>query len=430
MKSFLLVAIVCILCTTYANSSAGTNKTADSSSVKSEKFDPYEATQKYLSTLTPEQKSKSDAYFEGGYWLLLRNMIYEIMVAWILLSLGLSHWIKKIASKAKKVNVQNLIYILCYLLFVFLLTLPINIYQNFFREHQYNLSNLTFGKWFGEEMISLSLNLVIGSIVIMLLYIAIRKVKKNWWIWGGSIAIAFLIIGMLITPIFISPLFNKYKPLADGNLKKEILSIARANGVPGNEVYQYDASKQTTKISANVSGFGNTIRISLNDNLLNKCSPSEIKSVMAHELGHYLLNHIYKSLILFGLLIFLGFVFVNWSFNKIINSWGRRWQIKDISDIAGLPLFMVLFSLYMFAVTPVNNNISRTTETEADIFGLNAAREPDGFASVAMKLSEYRKIDPGYWEEIIFYDHPSGKTRVLTAMKWKAENLYENKPCP
>lgn len=419
--------MICLVGNAPANSTSNLSSVTDSIAPKTEKFDINEATQQYLSTLTSEQKSKSDSYFEGKYWLILWDMLYGILVAWIFLFWGLSRWIKKLALKAKRINIQNLIYIGCYLLFAYILTLPINIYENFIREHQYNLSNLTFGNWLGEEMISLGLQLIIGSIVIMLLYIAIRKVKQNWWIWGGIIFIVFIIIGILITPVFISPLFNKYKPLAENNLKKEILSLARANGIPTNEVYQFDASKQSNRISANVSGFANTTRISLNDNLLNTCSPAEIKAVMAHEMGHYVLNHIYKMIILFGLLIFLGFAFINWSFKKITNRWGERWQTTDISDISGLPLFIVLFSLYMFVVTPINNNIIRVNEVEADIFGLNAAREPDGFASTAMKLSTYRKIEPGYLEEIIFFDHPSGKSRVFSAMRWKAEHLDEIK---
>lgn len=428
MKALLVILMICLLANAYAIPTSKPDNAADSIAQKTESFNPNTATVEYLSLLTPEQKSKSDSYFEGKYWLVLWNMVYAIVIAWIFLSLGLSRWIKKQALKAKRINVQNLIYIGCYLLFVFLLTLPINIYENFFREHQYDLSNLTFGKWFGEVMISLGLELVFGCLVIMLLYIAIRRLKQNWWIWGGIIAMVFLIIVLFIGPVFISPLFNKYKPLPESKLKEEILSLARANGVPTSEVYQFDASKQTTKISANVSGFGSTTRISLNDNLLNTCTPAEIKSVMAHEMGHYVLNHIYKMLIFLGILIFLGFVFINWAFKKIIHRWGNKWQINDISDISGLPLFIVLFSLYMFIITPINNSIIRVDEIEADIFGLNAAREPDGFASVAMKLSTYRKIEPGYWEEILFYDHPSGKSRVLSAMKWKAENLGEIKP--
>jgi STE24 endopeptidase len=386
-------------------------------------FDANAATQEYLNMLTPEQKDRSDAYFEGGYWIILWEFLIGIAVAWIFLSLGLSKWINRVASKAKRTNVKNLIYILMYLLFSFLMTFPFTIYTGFIREHQYNLSNMTFTEWLSEEMISLLLLLVFGSILILLLYIAMRKKPKQWWLWGSGVLVAFLIFILFIGPVFISPLFNKYEPLEEGTIKEEILSIARANGVPADNVYQFNASKQSTRISANVSGFGNTIRVSLNDNLLNKCSPAEIKSVMAHELGHYVLNHMYKLILYFTFVILIGFAFVNSLMKKLIARFGGRWGINSISDIASLPLLVLAFSVFIFIATPVINNISRTTESEADIFGLNAAREPDGFASVSMKLSEYRKINPGAFEEIVFFDHPAGKTRVMMSMKWKAENL-------
>ena len=233
----------------------------------------------------------------------------------------------------------------------------------------------------------------------------------------------FLTIFLFIGPLLISPLFNDYKPLEEGSIKEDILSLMRANGVPVNNVYQFDASKQTTRISANVSGIGSTIRVSLNDNLLNNCTPAEIKSVLAHELGHYVLNHMYKLLIYLGIVIILVFAFVNMLMKKIISRFGSRWGISSLSDVRSLPLFVLILTCFMFIATPFTNSIIRTTESEADIFGLNAAGEPDGFASVSMKLSEYRKINPGPLEEIIFYDHPSGKTRVSMSMKWKAEHL-------
>jgi STE24 endopeptidase len=395
----------------------------DTAVVKTQNFDPFVASQKYLDTLSPEKKKSSDAYFEGGYWLILWGLVAEIIVALIFLSFGLSQWVKKIAIKVRNRNLQNLVYALFYLLFSFLITFPLEIYQGFFREHQYKLSNLSLTDWLDEEMITLGLTLFIGSILIMLIYIAIRKVRQKWWIWGSVIVVGFMLIGQFIYPIYIAPLFNSYKPLTDEKIKNEILSMARSNGVHADEVYQFDASKQNTKISANVSGFGSTIRISLNDNLLNKCTKPEIKAVMGHELGHYVMNHIYTSLVYFGVLVFLAFFLVNLLFNKIWQKWGSKWKIADLSDISGLPLFIVLFALMVTLATPISNNITRVMEIEADYFGLNVAREPDGFASVAMKLSEYRKISPGRWEEIIFYDHPSGKTRVFNAMKWKSENL-------
>lgn len=391
--------------------------------VKTEQFDVNVATEEYLNMLTPEQRSKSDEYFEGGYWIMLWEFVIEIFIAWIFLSLGLSKWIMRLASGAKNINLKNLIYILLYLLVAYLISFPYTVYTGFLREHQYGLSNMTFGGWLSEELISLLLLLVLGGILIMSIYLVLRNKAEQWWIWGSGVVIVFLIFLLFISPVFISPLFNDYKPLADGPVKEEILSLARANGVPVERVYQFDASKQSTRISANVNGIGNVIRISLNDNLLNKCTLAEIKSVMAHEMGHYILNHTYELLIYFGLIVIIGFAFVNFILRKLIVRFGPRWGINSISDIRSLPLFVLIFSFYVFIATPIINNTIRIDECEADIFGLNAAREPDGFASVAMKLSEYRKISPGRLEEIIFYDHPSGKVRVLSAMRWKAENL-------
>ncbi len=324
---------------------------------------------------------------------------------------------------SKNINLQNAVYFILYFIAAYLLLFPSNYYKNFYREHQYDLSNLTIGAWMGEEMIGLAIMIVFGSILMTLLYMAMRKVKERWWIWGGVVTFCFLVFIMFIGPVFISPLFNKYKSLEEGPVREAILSMARANSVPADNVYEFDASKQSDRISANVSGIGSTIRVSLNDNLLNRCTPEEVKAVMGHELGHYVLNHGPEDLIYFSLIIIIGFAFVNWSFQKCINTWGGQWNIKDISDVVGFPLFVILLSVYIFLATPFLNSVVRSAEMEADVFGLNAAREPDGFASVAMKLSEYRKIDPGYWEEIIFFDHPSGHTRVHTSMKWKAENL-------
>ncbi|OFX84423.1 MAG: peptidase M48 [Bacteroidetes bacterium GWF2_33_16] len=392
---------------------------------QSEVFDATVATEQYLQTLTEEQKENSDAYFEGGYWLDLWDLLIGFVIALVFLSFGLSRLIKNIAEKIRNVHFQNFIYLVLYFLFSYILVFPFTIFRGFFREHNYGLSNMDFGGWFSEEMIGLALTLFFGSIFIAFLYWVISKVKQTWWIWGSTIMVVFMVFSMIISPVFISPLFNEYKPLEDQKIKEEILSMARANGVPADNVYQFDASKQSNRISANVSGFGGTTRVSLNDNLLNQCSSAEIKAVMAHELGHYVLNHIYEMLIYIAILIFIGMAFVNWAFNKLITRFKKKWAIAGISDIVGFPLIVFLFSAFFFIASPVMNNIIRSNEVEADIFGLNTAREPDGFASVAMKLSTYRKISPGKLEEIVFFDHPSGKTRVYNAMIWKAEHLDE-----
>jgi STE24 endopeptidase len=135
------------------------------------------------------------------------------------------------------------------------------------------------------------------------------------------------------------------------------------------------------------------------------------------------LNHIYKGIVFFGVIIVIGFAFVRWGFGWAQQRWGERWQLRDVGDVAGLPLIAALFAIFMFFMTPVNNTITRSMEAEADAFGLNAARQPDGFAHVAVQLSEYRKMHPGPVEEFLFFDHPSGWQRIHRAMVWKAEHL-------
>ena len=386
-------------------------------------FNVEAATQAYLNTLTPAQKAKSDAYFVGGYWLELWGVLYALGVAAVFLSAGLSRYLKALVGRLPRAWLRTLAYVMLYLLLTWALSFPLSVYTGYFREHAYGMSNQTFGEWLGEDLTSLGLSLVFGSLVILALYAAVRRAGRSWWMWGTGIAAVAIVLSIFAGPVFISPLFNKSTPLPASAVRAAILSMARANGVPADNVYLVDASRQTKRISANVSGMGSTIRVSLNDNLLNRCTPQEVQAVLGHELGHYVLNHIPKMVVFFVLIIGLGFWVVDWAFRKLVAQYGPRWDVADLSDVGGLPLLVALFSLFMFLATPVFNTIIRTSEQEADMFGLNAARQPDGFASTAIKLSEYRKIDPTPLEEIIFFDHPSGHTRVQSAMRWKAEHL-------
>jgi STE24 endopeptidase len=417
-KALLLFAILCCVVgyTIHA-------QPADTLTARTQAFNVDSATEHWLNTLTPAQRAKSDAYFEGGYWLLLWNTLYAVLIGAVFLLTGLSRQIKKLVSRSKNINLRNFLYAVIYFLLSWLLLFPLDVYQGFYREHQYALSNLGFGEWLKEEMIGLAVLCIAGSLLIMVVYIAIRRARKSWWIWGAGITICFIAFGAFIAPVFLSPLFNKYTPLPEGKLKAEILSMARANEIPADNVYMFDASKQSDRVSANVSGLGSTTRISLNDNLLKRCTPAEIKSVMGHEMGHYVMNHVYKGLLEISVLMVILFALVNAVMMWAIAKYGVRLGINDIADIGGLPLLVVLFTVASFLFTPLTNTMTRTQETEADMFGLNAAREPDGEAHVDMMLSEYRKVDPGYWEEIIFYDHPSGRRRVHMAMQWKAENM-------
>jgi STE24 endopeptidase len=249
----------------------------------------------------------------------------------------------------------------------------------------------------------------------------LRRFPRAWPALGAGTLMVFVILGTLIAPVFIAPLFNRYTLLTDARIRDPILRLARANGIAVDRVYVVDASRQSTRVSANVSGLLGTQRITLNDNLLRRTSLPEIEAVMGHEMGHYVLHHLYQGIVFFTLLILAGFGLLRFGFAWATARWGERWGVRSPDDVAGLPLMVLLFSTYLFVLTPVTNTFSRTTEAAADIFGLNAARQPDGFALVALKLAEYRKLDPGPLEEIVFFDHPSGRTRIRMAMQWKAE---------
>ena len=303
------------------------------------------------------------------------------------------------------------------------LTLPWALYTGFVREHEYGLSNQTLWAWLRDFSVGQAVSIVMFTPALILLYAALRKFPRRWWLLGAGGGIAFMAFFAFLAPVFIMPLFNIYTPLQEGPIKEAVLSMARANGVPADNVYVVDASRQTSRISANVSGLGSTIRISLNDNLLNQGTPAEIKAVMGHELGHYVLGHATYHLMSYGLLFVVGFAFVHYGVRHVLARHGPRWGVRGLDDIASLPALMAALSLFFLLATPVTNNIVRAAETEADIFGLNTAREPDGFATSALKLSTYRKIEPSRFEEFFFYTHPSGASRIRMAMRWKAENL-------
>jgi STE24 endopeptidase len=264
--------------------------------------------------------------------------------------------------------------------------------------------------------------------VISLLYAGIRRAGAHWWLWATGGAFLFSLFLTMIQPVFVAPLFNDYKPLPDGPTRDALLSLARANEIPTQHLEWFDASKQTTRISANVSGLFGVTRISLNDNLLNKTSLPEIKAVLGHEMGHYVLNHLFKLTVYLSLLYGIAFAAVHFGLERALARWGARLGLRGRADPGGLPLLVAIFSVVWFVLTPLINTVVRTTEAEADAFGLNAAREPQGFAMAAMRLSTYRKLSPGALEEFLFYDHPSGYDRVHRSMIWLKENTRDNTP--
>jgi STE24 endopeptidase len=389
-------------------------------------FDPEAASQAYLATLKGTARAKSDAYFEGGYWLpLWATMIGLIIDFWILRG-RFSAWMRDWAERTvKRPFLQSMLYALPYTAIGTLMMLPWTIYQGFVRENQYDLMNQSFGGWLGEEAINFGISLVMSSIVLAVIVAGIRKSPRRWWIWGTGFAAVFIGFFASVAPIFISPLFNTYSELKPGPVRDRIVAMATANHVPAEHIYVFDQSKQTKRVSANVSGLGPTIRISLNDNLLNRTTLPETASVMGHELGHYVLGHMWILIPVFSILFGIAFWFASLVVPGAIRRWGAAWGVSGPTDLAAIPVYSMAVSVALLLMTPMIKSTVRINESAADAFGLEAAREPDGFAKTALMLSEYRKIEPSPIEELLFYDHPSGATRIRMAMAWKAKHLAE-----
>lgn len=378
------------------------------------------ATQAYMDRLPTDVVAKSDAYYTGGYWLQLWNLLAGLAVAAVLMAgrraARLRDWAQRFGRGPVR---RDMLFGAAYGGVSALLTLPLSIYADWWREQAYGMSTQTFVAWLGEALLMQAVNMVLLALVVAGLYAVIRRAGARWWIWGTAAGMAMLAVIVAISPVLIEPLFNTYKPVEDGPIKSAVLQMAHADGVPVDNVYVFDASRQTTRISANVAGLFGTAAVRLNDNLLRRTSEPEIRAVMGHELGHYVMNHIGKTLALLTPLLFVGFALVQWAMTRLLRRFAGETGVSRIDDVAGLPMLAAVFSVFLALATPVNNSITRVLEAEADKFGLNLSREPHGFAEGQLRLVEYRKADPGPIEEFVFFHHPSTRHRIHDAMRWR-----------
>ena len=424
-----LVVLLCAIAPPVVSAQPAIQPTADITKVPaaaqpSPAFDAESATEAYLAMMPPAAIARSNAYFEGGYWLILWDFLYGAAISIVLLNLRWSARMRDVAVRLTRFGwLQALIYWVEYDIVTLILGFPLAWYEGLFREQKYGLATQTFAPWMGDQMKAFLVSIVLGGIALPVLFAIVRKFPRTWWLGGALAGIALSIVLVAIGPVFLQPLFNKITRLEDPKVTSPILHMAHANGIPTNDVYEIDASRQTTRMSANVSGFAGTTRITLNDNLLRRGSLEEIEAVMGHEMGHYVLHHILWGISFISVIIVISMAYLSWSVQWAIRRWGAKWGIHDPGDPAVLPLGMLLISILFFVLTPVVNTQTRLQEKEADMFGLNASRQPDGFAQAAIHLGEYRKMHPGKLEEWIFFDHPSGYDRIHSAMVWKSTNL-------
>lgn len=377
-----------------------------------------------LYPLSAERKALLSEYADMVNLWRFVELLSGLLVLAIILFTGLS---AKFRDWAKVAKVSYFtIWLYCIILFVaiWLLSFPFDYYRNFHLEVQFGFMNQTFGEWFGEQIKTLVISLIIIPIPVFFLYFVIQRFRR-WWLAFSIGAFPFMVIFIVIAPVLISPLFNKFEPLKDKQLEQEILTLASKAGIEGSDVFEVDASKQSSKVNAYVTGLMNTKRIVLYDTLIKGFTYNEIKFVMGHEMGHYLLKHIWWGL---GLAVFY-FLAILWLMNKTVHSLIHRWRhpfkFERLGDMASLPLLLALMSIFGFFLQPIQNYASRYMEHQSDIFGMNVTDvSGEEAASAFDKLSAYNLSDPdpGLLTEIWFYSHPSLQSRMEFVKQYRKEH--------
>lgn len=376
-----------------------------------------EEPQKIAVKVTPEMIGHSriveTLYFVGT--------AYGIGVLVLLLVSGASRRMRDLASAlTRKKFLQAMLYIVFFVLATTLIELPLSYYAGFVVPHQFDLTNQTLGAWAADELKGLGIGLVLSAVIGALALFGIRKFRR-WWLvlWFGTIPIVLLMI--VIQPVLLDPVFNKFEPLKNQQLKQELLALASRAGIEGGNVYQVDKSKQTKTMNAYVNGIGPTKRIVMWDTLLAKMTDDEVLAVMGHEMGHYVMWHMWKGVAFSLLLAFVVYFYGQKIYERGTARWGRQWGFSEPGDPASVPWLLLIVSVVGFLLSPVISGFSRHLEHNADIFSLELTHLNEPMARAFVKLAEDSKHDPDPNPLIEFwrYSHPPIKKRIDFALSYK-----------
>jgi len=373
----------------------------------------------------PSDQTRQKKYAHGAYLLSIAGAAWGFFVLLFLLRSRLSAAFRDRARTfaRRRVHLAVFVYFAIFTVVTSLLSLPFDAYGGYFREKRFGFARQTLLQWLGDRAKGLGLAIVLGGLLAVALYAVVRRFRRTWWLIGAAVALAFTIFAVAVEPVFIAPLFNKFTPLAPGALKTRLLEIAHREGIPARDVFEVDASRQSAHTNAYVAGLLGTERIVIYDTLLSTHTPREVVAVMGHEMGHYVLRHVAKGLAFGAALILLGAALVRGFYAPIARR-HPEWGIGPIEDPAGLPLVLLIVSVYSFLAAPAANAFSRSEEHQADVFSLEVVRDPDALAAGFAKfnthdLSEY---DPPRIVEVWFYTHPSLRHRIEFCERWKREH--------
>jgi STE24 endopeptidase len=364
----------------------------------------------------PTPSPKAMRYYQSGIALWLLGTLWGFLVPAVILFSGFSARLRDVASGGGRRNlfVTAGLYFLLYTLVTTVVDLPLAYYEGFVREHAYGLSQQTAAKFWGDAGKGLVIGALLGALTIWLPYLMLRKSPRRWWLYTGLLAIPFVVLMLLVAPIWIDPLFNKFGPMHDKALEAQILTLAQRAGISGGRVYEVNKSVDTETVNAYVNGLGSTKRIVLWDTTLRKLNRREILTVMGHEMGHYVLGHVPQQILLISVLLLVGLYAVHRSANGLIARYGDRFGFRALGDVASLPLISLVFGLTFLVISPAILAFTRHLEHESDRFGLEITHDNHALASAFVKLQQ-ENLDnprPGALDKLLRASHPPLGERI------------------
>src|SRR5690349_17647100 len=376
------------------------------------------ATARYIDSLGPAALHKAHDYTVGKEWMLLWGLLVAAVMTWLIVRSGVLDRIERRINERRK-NLRVLAVVPVFVVMSTILTLPWTIYESWWREKSYGRTSQPIGDWLGQFALQSVIGVILTTLLLFGIYWLIRRTGRKWWVWSAGLAAAVLAFFILISPILIEPLFNKYEPVPPGPVRDAVVEMAGRAGVPPERVFMFNGSRQSNNFTANAGGVGSTARVAISDVALKNASLDEVRAVTGHEIGHYVLKHTWWGILLTTVLAILLFWLADRLFPRFARAFGSN---ATIAEPRGLPVLGFMLTVFSLLALPVLNTFGRTLESQADRYSLETENRPDALSTALVKTAEYRYPRPNPVEEFVFYDHPSVERRVRTAMEWKAKH--------
>jgi STE24 endopeptidase len=363
----------------------------------------------------PEPSALAMQFYRSSNWLWALNVALAVLLPGVLAFSGFSTRLRNAATMLGRTWFFTIgLYVVMYLAVVFLLELPVAYYEGYVRLHAFGLSNQSLQKWFGDSVIRRAISMAVGFALAWVPYLLMARSPKRWWVYTTLLSIPFLFAGMLIKPIWIDPLFNRFGPMKNQALEEKILALAARSGIAGSRVFEVEKSVDTNAVNAYVTGVFATKRIVLWDTLLAKLDEKEVLHVMGHEMGHYVLGHVVRSIVLSSVLTLIGLFLVDWCARRLVARYSDRLGFDRLSDVASVPLLLMLLEVAMLLLSPVALAYSRMQEHEADRYALERTHDNHAGAHSFLKLMEENLSNPRPGPIYKFFrsSHPSIGERI------------------